>query len=385
MEIVGWTQGRHATAMREWPEDFFAQAADMLCVAGVDGYFKALNPAWTRVLGWSQEELLARPYIDFVHPDDREATVAEAAKVARGNPSVHFRNRYRCVNGSYRWLAWTATAAMIDGAVYASARDITTAVEADEETARLQRESDERAARVQEILAGNGPQIVLQPIFSLQSGMVHGFEALSRFQLLPERTPDKWFAEAASVGLGTELEMRALGNAVALSQHLPSGVFMSVNVSPATLAAPELDQTLSPVPCDRLVLEITEHAAVADYSVLKEVLKRLRERGVRLAIDDAGAGHSGLNQIVQLLPEFIKLDGFLTHGIDSDPVKRALAAALVRFAADVGASLIAEAVERPEELAALEELSVGFAQGFFLGRPLPLPGTSPPRPRIVRD
>ena len=357
----------------------------MFCVVGTDGYFKALNPAWTRVLGWSQEELLASPYIDFVHPEDRGATLAEASKVSDGSPTVHFRNRYRCVDGSYRWLGWTATAALVDGAIYASARDITTGVQLDEESRRHQRESDDAAARIQEVLAGTGPNIVLQPVFSLGTGMLYGFEALSRFNERPHRPPDTWVADAAAAGLGTALEMRAISNAVALSQHLPPHVFLSVNVSPSTLITPDLDTTLSPVPCDRLVLEITEHAAVADYTLLKGVLKRLRERGVRLAIDDAGSGHSGLNQIVQLLPEFIKLDGFLTHGIDTDPVKRALAAALVRFAADVGASLIAEGVETAEELSALEELGIGYAQGFFLGRPLPLPGHSAPRPHVVPD
>src|SRR5215472_6484539 len=89
MEPARWADARRATALEEWPADFFAQAADMFCVAGTDGYFKALNPAWTRVLGWTQEELLARPYIDFVHPDDRQATVTEAAKIATGFPSLH--------------------------------------------------------------------------------------------------------------------------------------------------------------------------------------------------------------------------------------------------------------------------------------------------------
>lgn len=103
------------TAAPGGPHDFFALASDMLCVAGVDGYFKAVNPAWSRTLGFTSNELLAAPYLDFVHPDDRAATVAEASKMASGSPTVHFRNRYRCKDGSYKWLAgprrprsWTA-------------------------------------------------------------------------------------------------------------------------------------------------------------------------------------------------------------------------------------------------------------------------------------
>ena len=349
----------------------------MLCVAGIDGYFKALNPAWTRVLGWAQEELLSRPYLDFVHPDDRQVTVTESAKVATGFPSLHFRNRFRCVDGTYRWLGWSSTAALLDGAIYASARDITIAVEADEDSARRHRQVAARAARVQKVLAAAGPRIELQPIFELQSGVVIGFEALSRFDPPSDRTPDEWFAEATEAGLGTELEIRAIANAAALAHHLPQGVFMSVNVSPATLDCAEMDRTLAPIACEHVVVEVPERAAVADYALLKSVFKRVRERGARVAIDDAGTGYAGLKQLVELVPEFIKLDRAVTQGIDSDPVNRARAAGLVRFAADIGAALIAEGVETVEERSALEELGIQFAQGFLLGRPQPVPGGRP--------
>ena len=349
----------------------------MLCVAGIDGYFKALNPAWTRVLGWAQEELLSRPYLDFVHPDDRQATVTESAKVATGFPSLHFRNRFRCVDGTYRWLGWSSTAALLDGAIYASARDITVAVEADEDSACRRRQVAARAARVQKVLAGTGPRIELQPIFALQSGMVFGFEALSRFDPPSDRPPDEWFAEAVAAGLGTELEVRAIANAAALAHHLPPGVFMSVNVSSATLDSAELDQTLAPIACEHVVVEVPERAAVADYALLKSLFKRVRERGARVAIDDAGTGYAGLPQLVELVPEFIKLDRAITQRIDSDPVNRARAAGLVRFAADIGATLIAEGVETTQELSALEELGIEYAQGFLLGRPQPMPGGRP--------
>ena len=89
-------------------ENFFDLSVDMLCVAGYDGYFKRLNPAWTQTLGFTQAELTARPYMDFVHPDDRLATVAEAEKLTQGAKVIHFRNRYQCRDGTYRWLAWAA-------------------------------------------------------------------------------------------------------------------------------------------------------------------------------------------------------------------------------------------------------------------------------------
>ena len=355
------------------PRDFFTLATDMLCVAGVDGYFKTVNPAWSRTLGYTREELLARPYLDLVHPDDRPATIAEASKIALGFPTVRFRNRYRCKDGTYKWLAWTATAALVDGAIYASARDITAEIFAHEEETRALIERSQAEARVRHVLHGTGPETAFQPIFALTSGALDGFEALSRFEPTPRRSPDLWFADAAAAGLGVELEARAIENALTLAHHLPRHAFISVNLSPATVTAESLRHTLATFPPERIVLEITEHAAIADYEALKQSLKYFRERGTRLAIDDAGAGYSGLNQIVELVPDFIKLDLFLTRGIDSDAVKRALAAALVSFAEQIGAHLIAEGVETPAELRVLEDLGVQRAQGFYLGRPLPIP------------
>jgi PAS domain S-box-containing protein len=104
---------------------FFTLSLDMLCIAGFDGYFKRLNPAWEKTLGWCQEELLTQPYLSFVHPEDRPATAAEAAKIAAGVDTISFENRYRCKDGSWRWLLWTATAYASQQTIYAMARDIT--------------------------------------------------------------------------------------------------------------------------------------------------------------------------------------------------------------------------------------------------------------------
>jgi EAL domain-containing protein (putative c-di-GMP-specific phosphodiesterase class I) len=315
-------------------------------------------------------------YLEFVHPDDRPETIAEASKIASGFPTVHFRNRYRCKDGTYKWLAWTASAALVDGAIYASARDITTQVLAHEEQTRSALQQQQAEARVRHVLAEGGPRIVFQPVFTLSSGVLEGYEALSRFEGAPQRSPDLWFADAAAAGLSTELELCAIDKALALAAQLPQQTFVSVNLSPSTVSADRTSASVAAIPPDRLVLEITEHAAVADYAVLKESLRSLRRRGIRLAIDDAGAGYSGLNHIIELVPEFIKLDLFLTRGIESDAVKRALAAALVSFARQVGACLIAEGVETAAELGVLEELGIQCAQGFYLGQPLPLPARS---------
>jgi EAL domain-containing protein (putative c-di-GMP-specific phosphodiesterase class I) len=247
---------------------------------------------------------------------------------------------------------------------------------AHEEQIRLAMERQQAEARVRHVLAGCGPRIVFQPVFTLSSGALEGYEALSRFEVVPQRSPDLWFADAAAAGLSTELELRAIDNALALAAQLPRQTFVSVNLSPSTVTADCISASVGAIPAERVVLEITEHAAVADYAVLKESLRGLRQRGIRLAIDDAGAGYSGLHHIVELVPEFIKLDLFLTRGIERDAVKRALAAALVSFARQVGACLIAEGVETAAELDVLGELGVQCAQGFYLGKPLPLPARS---------
>lgn len=104
---------------------FFAMSLDLLCIAGMDGYFKRLNPAFTEALGWTTDELLARPFLDFVHPDDRGATLAEVEKLSRGNPVIGFENRYACRDGTWRWLSWKTQPAVEEGLFYASARDVT--------------------------------------------------------------------------------------------------------------------------------------------------------------------------------------------------------------------------------------------------------------------
>jgi EAL domain-containing protein (putative c-di-GMP-specific phosphodiesterase class I) len=134
----------------------------------------------------------------------------------------------------------------------------------------------------------------------------------------------------------------------------------------------DLLDLLSGLPAERIVLEITEHAHVEDYDALLCALEPLRKNGVRLAVDDAGAGYSGLQHILQIRPDFIKLDMALTRHIDLDPARRALASALVAFARDTGSRIIAEGVETASELNTLRGIGIEKAQGYFLGRPMPI-------------
>lgn len=262
--------------------------------------------------------------------------------------------------------------------LYTTVQQHNSALQADldrrsEEERRAADERELRHQRVQSVIAGAAFTMVYQPITDLVSGDIIGAEALARFPRGPNRPPNEWFDEAASVGLGAELEMAAVAAALGGLDELPADVFISINISPATAIRPELDALLREHPAERLVLELTEHTPVYDYRGVTSALEALRDRGARLAVDDTGAGYSGLQHLVRLSPDVIKLDIGLTSGIDNDPAKRALSTALVAFAADIGASIVAEGIETHAELEALRHLGVKQGQGYLLARPGPLP------------
>lgn len=228
-----------------------------------------------------------------------------------------------------------------------------------------------RTARVRAALAPDALSIHLQPICHLAGGQPVSYEALSRFALTPLRKPDEWFADAAAAGLAVELECAALAAALDVLPFLPDPLTLSVNASPETLASGAFGRLVETIPVDRLTLELTEHAVVADYDRLNQELAPLRARGLKLAIDDAGAGFSGLQHILRLEPDVIKLDMALIQSIDVDPARRALAAAMQMFARQTGATLVAEGVETHAELATLARLGFLRVQGYLLGRPVP--------------
>jgi EAL domain-containing protein (putative c-di-GMP-specific phosphodiesterase class I) len=235
------------------------------------------------------------------------------------------------------------------------------------------KEAEEKQARIKDVIESGQISIVYQPIWRVAEDRPIGLECLSRFSAMPKRPPDQWFNEAADAGLGIDLELAAIRMALqAFSSSLPDYAYLAVNASPQTILGHELPAMLDGMPLDRIVLEVTEHALVADYDRLLAALKPLRERGVRLAVDDAGAGYSSLQHILHLRPDIIKLDMGLTRHIDIDPARRALASALIGFAKETGSKIIAEGVETASELKALKSLGVEKAQGYFLARPMPL-------------
>ena len=216
-------------------------------------------------------------------------------------------------------------------------------------------------------------RMVFQPIVDLRTNRLAGVEALARFDTEPVRTPDVWFAEAAASGLTLELELAAIRAALVDLDRVPVDAYLSLNISPITAVSPQFAELLEEQRAERIVLEVTEHARIEDYDELKEALHDLRTQGVRLAIDDAGAGFASLRHILKLDPDVIKLDMSLTHNIDTERAKRALAAGLISFATEIDAAIVAEGIETQSEVEALRGLGVVYGQGFYLARPGALP------------
>lgn len=241
-----------------------------------------------------------------------------------------------------------------------------------EQSVETWQKRERSVAQVKAAIDAGQPRLVYQPIFALENGAVEGVECLSRFDGEPRRPPNEWFADAADVGMGIELESIAIRKAVADLRTVPGDFYVAFNCSPAMITSDELRSALQDIPPQRVVLEITEHSYVENYAALRQALVPLRAGGIRIAIDDTGAGYASMRHILSIDPDIIKLDISLTHNIDRDRRRRALAGAMLEFARHTGSTIIAEGVENAEELATLRELGVSEAQGFYFGKPLKL-------------
>lgn len=246
------------------------------------------------------------------------------------------------------------------------------AYEIDRESEVLRAAAD-TLGEIEAVLARAGPRIVYQPICDVAApNKVVGYEALSRFDGDARRGPDVWFAQADEVDRRIDLELAAITRALRVLDTLPCDLFLTLNAAPGTAVSPRLARCLAAAPVERIMLEITEQVRVDDYDALIANLAPLRRAGLRVAIDDAGAGYSGLKHMLTLQPDFLKLDASVTRDIHADTVRQALVAALVGFAREIGSTVVAEGIESAVELATLARLGVGLAQGYHLGRPAPL-------------
>lgn len=282
--------------------------------------------------------------------------------------------------------------------------------------------------KISAVIDAGGPAMVYQPIADLRAGHgLVGVEALARFPPLddligsdagagpgwsgrgtglaaheagadgasaggwfgsgsgqggPTET-ERWFACAAAVGLGVDLEFAAIRTALAELGGLHPGIFLSVNVSPHSVC-PELLELIREVDPTRVLLEITEHNQIEAESEALAVLDEVRARGVRIGADDVGSGYAGLAQFLVLRPDLVKMDRFLTHGIDTDPARRVIAEALIKVADEIGATVLAEGIETSAELATVRAARVRLGQGNYIAPPADLPRARAPGARAAK-
>ena len=209
--------------------------------------------------------------------------------------------------------------------------------------------------QIEDVIIDRDFTLLLQPIVALHSNAVVGAEA--------------WFADARKIGMQRELERAVILKTLDRLEDLPRALTLSINVSPDMMIHGNLPAMIDGPNSDRIVLELTEHNYFDSMTDLQTQIKHLRRMGAKIAVDDLSAAHSSLSTVLQIKPDFVKLDSELVRGIHMDPASQALTAGIVHFAKAINADVIAEGVERVQEAESLHKLGVKFGQGYFLGRP----------------
>ena len=239
-------------------------------------------------------------------------------------------------------------------------------------------DADCRSKRLAQIIEQEAVHTLVHPILRLADGEIIGYEALSRGPAADEfEWPEKLFRVAYDADLVLQLERLCRKRAFEVAKTLPEGRLLFINMEPDAVADPELrEMMLSTVLSDMgvdpatIVLEITERSAITDFGNFRQMLEYLRVPGFGVAVDDAGSGYASLQCLAEVRPEWLKIDMSLIAGIDQDDIRRSLVASMVAFADRVGVKLIAEGIERAEQLAVLKELGVEYGQGFFFSEPV---------------
>ena len=325
------------------------------------------SQATAEVLGYYPDEIVGRPFSDFIHPDDRPrgaTLLEESVRAGIGLTDVELRWLHR--DGHEVGLQGSGVPVLDRNGKVIGFRGTRRTVPA---VAGASRDLVAARRRIEDVLH-NGPlRMALQPIIDINRDTLVSVEALARFS--DDRAPDIWFREAHDTGLGLELELLAVQTALQLLPSLPPTVSMSVNASPALILDERFPAALTSAAVDlaRVVIEITEHEAIVAYEDINAALAPLRQQGVRLAVDDTGAGYASFNHVLHLRPDVIKLDRSLLGNISVDPARRALVTAIVLLALELDAVITAEGVETPDQLATLRSLGVDRVQGYLLARP----------------
>ena len=343
----------------------FDMQRDLLCTSNASGRFTSLNAAWERVLGWTREELMARPFIELVHPDDVARTEAERSRIGEiDRELIAFENRYRTRAGGWRWLRWNART---DGETwFAIAFDVTERKQAEE---RLRDAIEQRR-----LLAYS------QPIIDQRSGTVVQEELLVRMRdggagRARVLAPAEFLPAAERSGLIRKIDHWMTLRGLELAEH---GRNVEVNLSAHTIAdaglMAEIAERLgrSRVSARRLVFEITETAALENLDAAQDLAERLGALGCEIALDDFGTGYGSLTHLRRLPVKLIKIDQSFVRGLRDHPEDRALVRGVAEIARELGMTTVAEGVEDATTFALLREIGVDRLQGYLIGRPAPV-------------
>jgi EAL domain-containing protein (putative c-di-GMP-specific phosphodiesterase class I) len=237
---------------------------------------------------------------------------------------------------------------------------------------------------LEQIISNKSIMPVFQPIISLNDGAIAGYESLSRLVHGGAiKNPEDLFEKARKHGLTAEIERLCREKALFRVRELDLGGLIFLNVCPALLQTEghrpgftaELLNILG-IDRSRIVFEVTEKTLISDYALFEQGVNHYRSQGYRIAIDDLGDGYAGLKILSQIIPDYVKLARFLVSEIDTTPVKQALAEALICFSKKIGAKIIAEGIERPEELAYFASIGVEYGQGYLMAHPSFIPSTN---------
>ena len=337
---------------------------DLLCTADAQGYFTSLNAGWERLLGWSREELMSRPFIDFVHPSDRKRTVEEASKLSSPDYElVNFENRYRAKGGRWRWLRWSARS---DGETwFAVAFDVT--------------EEKETRQRLGRVLTGEHLLAYSQPILDQRRRRIVQEELLVRLRAPDDRdgilAPSAFLPDAERCGLIGLVDRWMVAQGVGVASK---GRRAEVNLSARSIEDEALTEELAEAigragaSAERLVFEITETAAVEDLERALDFAERLTRLGCRFALDDFGTGFGSLTYLRRLPVGYLKIDQSFVRDLASSAEDQAMVRGIVAIARELGVLTVAEGIEDEATLKLLREFGVDYAQGYLIGRPAPL-------------
>ena len=328
------------------------------------------SAAAERIFGWRADEMLGQPFpMEAIPPEDRVSSAERISRTLKG--TIISGDRVRRLTRDGHEVILEIYGGVLRGPDREPIGYAGQMIDVSERETAIRNGEAERRAALTDLLQRRAFHPVFQPIVELASGEVVGHEALTRFD--SGQQPDECFADAWSVELGRELEYATLAAAVDAARRLPAARWLNLNVSPRLLMddLARLRQILK-VANRPVVLEVTEHEIVADYGALRAAVSSLGQ-DVRLAVDDAGAGVANFGHIVELRPDFVKLDTSLVRGVNSNLGRQALVVGMGHFARTAGCRLVAEGIETEDEARALAHLGVEFGQGHWFGRPSPAP------------